>query len=92
MTTEYNPPNMHYSQVKSILYTEEDMFKFIGKEGKHFKALTQYLKINYIWWNKETNIIELWGPEKRLINAQKKMIQKMTEYMNKKYAKENEKY
>ena len=63
----YNPPNMsHYTQLNG-LESEKDMFYFIGKGGIHFKTLTDKLGLHYLWWNKEKNIIEIWGPENRLV-------------------------
>jgi ATP phosphoribosyltransferase regulatory subunit HisZ len=79
----YDPPNTFYSHVKG-LEEQEDMFQFIGKNGSHFKFLTEKLKIKYIWWNKDSNIIELWGPHNKLANARKQMEEKMDKYMQNK--------
>jgi len=81
--TDYSPPNTFYSQTYG-LFGNEDMYKFIGKNGAHFKYLTTKLGIEYIWWNKETNIIELWGPHYKLKNAKNVLNKKLEEYMNKK--------
>jgi len=48
MAGEYSPPNTFYSHVKG-LSTNQDMFKFIGKQGAHFKFLTEKLGLEYIW-------------------------------------------
>lgn len=79
----YTPPNTFYSQTKG-LEDNEDMYKFIGKNGAHFKYLTEKLGLDYIWWQQETNTIELWGPHRRLQYAQKVMNKKMESYMDNK--------
>jgi len=80
MSTEYNPPNTFYSQVYG-LFESEDMYKFIGKNGSHFKFLTTKLGLDYIWWNKKENIIELWGKHQKLANAKILMQEKLDLYM-----------
>jgi phosphate starvation-inducible protein PhoH len=85
--TDYSPPNTFYSQLYG-LFENEDMYQFIGKNGAHFKYLTSKLNIDYIWWNKETNIIELWGPHYKLTFARKIMQKKLDEYMKNKADKQ----
>ena len=80
---DYSPPNTFYSQTYG-LFENEDMYKFIGKNGAHFKYLTTKLGLEYIWWKKETNTIELWGPHNKLKNAKKIMEDKMNIYLNNK--------
>lgn len=61
----YDPPVSHYTQLSGLESTN-DMLSFIGKNGIHFKILTENLGIHYLWWNKAKNIIEIWGPEHRV--------------------------
>lgn len=68
----YNPPNTFYSQV-AALSNKQDMFKFIGKNGCNFKKVTETLDIEYVWWDMNKNVIELWGPHKKLLRARKIM-------------------
>ena len=70
--TDYSPPNTFYTQIYG-LFENEDMYRFIGKNGAHFKSLTKYLNLDYIWWNKETNIIEIWGPHQKLEYSKQKI-------------------
>ena len=63
-----NPPNTHYSQV-TALPNKQDMFNFIGKSGCNLKKITDTLNLEYIWWNMDRNVIELWGPENKLVRA-----------------------
>ena len=87
--TDYSPPNTFYSQTQGLFETE-DMYKFIGKNGAHFKYLTSKLGLDYIWWKKETNIIELWGPHTRLKHARKFMQLKIEMFIKKKTQDEKE--
>ena len=41
----YTPPNTHYSQLDVSAYSEDDVFKFIGKGGKKFYWLTKFLDL-----------------------------------------------
>ena len=64
----YNPPNGFYSQI-DINLTKNEMFQIIGNKGCNFKYLTQKFNLQYIWWNKYTNVIELWGKNYNLMIA-----------------------
>ena len=46
----------------------------IGNDGKHFKRITNMSNTNYIWWNNDTKVIEVWGPENRLDLAENILI------------------
>lgn len=41
----------------------------IGENGKVFKAITKQSKVKYIWYNDQTNVIEVWGDEIYINNA-----------------------
>ena len=58
----YQPPNAHYSQMDVSDYTEDQIFSFIGKTGKKFYWLTKKLGLDYLWYDKERKVIEIWGP------------------------------
>lgn len=58
----YTPPTTHYSQMDVSEYDEDQVFAFIGKTGKRFYWLTQKLGLDYLWYDKERRVIELWGP------------------------------
>tara|TARA_B110000977_G_C11088092_1_gene495579 strand:- start:1683 stop:1964 length:282 start_codon:yes stop_codon:yes gene_type:complete len=57
----YNPPIAHYCQVSVKDLAEDMILRAIGKKGYFFKKITQDCGANYIWWNKEKEIIEIWG-------------------------------
>jgi hypothetical protein len=82
----YSPPNTFYTQVKG-LPEKEDMFQFIGKNGAHFKYLTEKMGLDYIWWNSEKNIIEIWGKHQKLLRARLTMEKKKDVYIKLKKSK-----
>lgn len=41
----------------------------IGRGGRGFYNLTDYLSIDYLWYNNDKKIIELWGSEMALKNG-----------------------
>ena len=66
----YTPPTTHYSQMDVSEYTEDQVFLFIGKTGKKFYWLTQKLGLDYLWYDKERKVIEIWGPYYTHVNQQ----------------------
>ena len=56
---EYNPPIAHYSQINVPDYVNVGLL--VGKNGRHFKSITYESGCNYIWYDKDRNVIELWG-------------------------------
>ena len=57
----YNPPNTHYAHISVSDFSDKEVLKFIGKDGNNFKRLTERLGLEYVWWNKDLKVIELWG-------------------------------
>ena len=66
----YTPPTTHYSQMDVSDYTDDQIFAFIGKTGKRFYWLTQKLGIDYLWYDKDRKVIEIWGPYYTHLNRQ----------------------
>jgi hypothetical protein len=66
----YTPPTTHYSQMDVSDYTDNQIFAFIGKTGKRFYWLTQKLGIDYLWYDKDRKVIEIWGPYYTHLNQQ----------------------
>ena len=58
----YNPPSAHYAHLDVSLFDNDMIDKFIGERGTKFYELTRRLKVKYIWWNRESKFIEVWGP------------------------------
>lgn len=57
----YEPPIAHYTELDVSQYTDEQILTVIGKGGKGFYKLTSQLGLNYLWWDKERKVVELWG-------------------------------
>jgi hypothetical protein len=65
----YSPPNAFYTQVS---LTDDDVRYIgliIGRGGFYFKKITEAARVDYIWYDPDRKAIEIWGPERRLLNA-----------------------
>jgi len=69
----YSPPNTFYREIKGI-EDKDIMFRIVGKNGNHFKYLTSKLEIEYLWWDMKRNVVEVWGPHKKLISASEEVV------------------
>ena len=78
----YEPPTSHYCEINAFT-DPSDNFKLIGPNGHNFKRLTVLLGLNYIWWNMERNVIEIWGPYSKIVSSPKYL----TKYMGRFYDK-----
>lgn len=74
----YNPPSAHYTQVDVSHIDETNVLKAMGKNGANFKEMTSKLHVKYIWWDKERQVIEIWGPFSSMMSA----FNGVNEYMN----------
>ena len=70
----YDPPIAHYSQLDVSEYSDEQMLSFIGKEGHRFYWLTNKLGLNYLWWDHERKVVELWGSHGALHHGAKEKL------------------
>jgi hypothetical protein len=57
----YTPPIAHYSEMDVSEYTEQEMYDFIGKNGRRFYWLTRFLGLDYLWYDEKRKKIEIWG-------------------------------
>ena len=57
----YEPPIAHYTQLDVSEYSDDEILYVIGKGGKGFYKLTRELGVNYLWWDKERKVVEIWG-------------------------------
>jgi hypothetical protein len=65
----YTPPT-NFPMIKMDANFEPGVMKqVIGKEGCYFKQFTQQTGVKYIWHNRNSNEIEIWGPQHCLENA-----------------------
>ena len=58
----YNPPlDCNYNQVDVSGYDNQVILSLIGPGGRGFYNLTSQLGLQYLWWNQDRKVIELWG-------------------------------
>ena len=79
---EYNPPaDAHYTQVDVSHFPEGFIWKAIGREGRNFYRLTDWLRLKYVWYDDKRGVVELWGSERALQNEPgKKVLQVLNMY------------
>lgn len=70
----YNPPVSHYTQMDVSDFKEDFLYSFIGKSGRRFYWLTRLLGIDYLWYDNERKVIEIWGPYNMLETNQSEHI------------------
>tara|TARA_B110000503_G_scaffold31497_1_gene50863 strand:- start:475 stop:750 length:276 start_codon:yes stop_codon:yes gene_type:complete len=71
-------------------YDEDRLFSFIGTTGKKFYWLTNQLELDYLWYNKERKVIEIWGPYHTHLNQQAaRVIRCELDYFMKPKSEEN---
>lgn len=80
----YNPPTgrAHYTELDVSEYPVEVMLTMIGKGGKGFYDITDYLGLEYLWYNDERKVIELWGPWESLRDGAKSKLLKLVDCYN----------
>ena len=66
----YAPPSSHYCEINAF-YSQSDNLKIIGPGGHNFKRLTKKLGIEYLWWNMERNVFEIWGAYSKMESSAK---------------------
>lgn len=67
--------NLPYDTVKHI----------IGKNGYNFSRMSEQFNLNYIWYNKDTNAITIYGTKDHLDEAEKN-VKKVIEGYTKKFS------
>jgi len=75
---EYDPPNAFYTQVSLPKYIKPEMF--IGREGCHLKRMTELSGCDYLWYDFERGVIEVWGKERRLPKAVKMLNKRINSF------------
>lgn len=76
----YNPPDAFYTQIDLPVYINPGIF--IGRAGYYFKQITDTSGSEYIWYNDERKVIEVWGPEWSLPFALKLLRQRMVQFQD----------
>ena len=75
---EYDPPNAFYTQVSLPKYIKPEIF--IGREGCHLKRMTELSGCDYLWYDFERGVIEVWGKERRLPKAVKMLTKRISSF------------
>ena len=55
--------------------SRHEMACLMGKNGRHFKRITTMAQVDHVYWNKGTNMIEIFGPRENLPVAKNLLIQ-----------------
>lgn len=62
----YNPPR-EFPMTSIPAQFETDVLKqVIGRDGCYFKQITEQTGVKYIWHHRDTQMIEVWGPEQSI--------------------------
>lgn len=78
--TQYSPPNYGMFDKFKVL-PKYYMHKYILKKHKSLeKHLNQIDNVNYIWYNSESNIIEIWGNTYEDLEKCRNVIESFIEY------------
>ena len=59
----YEPPRDYPMQTISANFEQDVIKQVIGRDGCYFKQITQQTGVKYIWHKRDTNQIEIWGPQ-----------------------------
>jgi len=79
----YTPPISHYSHINVANIDDAVLDDIMGYKGAYFKAFTSTMHLKYVWWNKETQVIELWGPFNRMSAAHEAMQTRIDDIVHK---------
>ena len=71
----YRPPNTHYTQINLNEYSEDELKVIEGYKGQNLYKLTKEYNLKYIWHNRKTNVLELWGTYDVLIEGVRDKIE-----------------
>ena len=74
----YDPPaNAHYTELDVSMYPEGFMWKAVGKDGKNFYDLTDWLNLKYLWFDEKRNVVEIWGPYESLKGGAREKVRQV---------------
>lgn len=59
----YAPPLDYPMETISGNFEKDVLKQVIGRDGCYFKQITENSGVKYIWHRRETNQIEVWGPQ-----------------------------
>lgn len=92
----HRPPFINFSNVDKMepsldvsRYSDECLRLTIGASGKNFKKITEENNMAYIWHNKETQQIEIWGDKTYFKLVKKQIYNYLTWSVNYLYVRNN---
>lgn len=85
----YDPPGAHYAHVDVSMYDDSMILCMIGKGGKGFYKITDWLNMDYVWFDSESKRIELWGPYDSFANGARQKLENSLDVFSKKYSIKN---
>lgn len=86
---DQKPPfNCHMSRYKIPVEESNDIHvqlikQLIGNSGRYFIHLTQDGKLRYLWYDRHTKSIDIWGQESRIPKCIKKIELRIYKILNK---------
>ena len=73
----YEPPIAHYAQLDVSQYSVDTILCAVGKGGHGFYKLTDRLRLEYVWYDIDRKVIELWGSYSSLKYGAKNKLNKI---------------
>ena len=74
--THYEPPIAHYAHINMSEFTNEQLKKIIGVNGKRLYAITTRYNLKYVWMDFTNKRLELWGSYNAFLKGARQNIQK----------------
>ena len=62
----YNPPRNQQMITMDASFEPDVMKQVIGRDGCYFKQITEQTGVSYIWHQRNSNKVEIWGPQNLL--------------------------
>ena len=59
---------------------EDTLKQVIGKNGCYFILTTRNYELDFLWYNRNTQMIEFWGPRKNVLNGSNEIIKRIEKY------------
>lgn len=92
---EQPPFNCHMSRFNIPVEETEEiqvqvLKQLIGHKGKYFIHLTNSGKLRYLWYDKNSKCIDIWGQESRIPKCIKKIELRIYKIMTKMYSEGHE--
>ena len=73
------PPDAYYTELAFPVGL--DPMYYMGRDGWQFKHITELSKCEYIWYDFNRRVIEIWGYQENWITKAKRMLDKRIKQM-----------